>query len=154
MSEPQEREVFRTLRGFLAGEEPDEETYFAYSATLRIFGALPHLDEITRRLGVTPTNAYRRGERRRPEAVPYTQDMWAYQVPLPESEPLHAHIDALWNTFKDHKAYLLELKKSMTVDVFLGYRSNCDGAGVEVPWTSLEMFIELQIPFGLSIIVT
>jgi hypothetical protein len=40
------------------------------------------------------------------------------------------------------------------VDVFLGYRSNCDTAGIEVPHTSLEMFSELQIPFGLSIIVT
>jgi hypothetical protein len=39
------------------------------------------------------------------------------------------------------------------VDVFLGYRSNCDHAGVEVPHESLEMFIELRIPFGVSIII-
>jgi hypothetical protein len=37
--------------------------------------------------------------------------------------------------------------------VFLGYRSDCDTAGVEVPYTSLEIFIELEVPFGLSIIV-
>ena len=79
--------------------------------------------------------------------------MWSYTSPVKESEPLHVHIDSLWNTFRKHKEYLLELKKDLTVDVFLGYRSNCDHAGVEVPHQSLQMFMELQIPFGLSIIV-
>ena len=59
----------------------------------------------------------------------------------------------LWERLRPHKEYLLGLKKSVTVDVFLGYRSNCDHCGVEVPHTSLEMFWELKIPFGLSIIV-
>lgn len=40
------------------------------------------------------------------------------------------------------------------MDVFLGYRTNCDTAGIEVPHTSLEMFSELKIPSGISIIVT
>ena len=71
---------------------------------------------------------------------------------IPESEQLSIHIDALWNQIRAHKKYLLELKKSLTVDVFLGYRSNCDHAGVAVPHTSLEMFRELEIPFELSII--
>ena len=44
-------------------------------------------------------------------------------------------------------------KKNLTVDVFLGYQSNCDHAGVEVPYQSLEIFRELRVPFGLSIIV-
>jgi len=79
--------------------------------------------------------------------------MWSYTSPVEGSEPLHVHIDSLWNTFREHKAYLLDLKRELTVDVFLGYRSNCDHAGVEVPHQSLEMFTELQIPFGLSIIV-
>jgi hypothetical protein len=39
------------------------------------------------------------------------------------------------------------------VDFFLGYRSSSDSAGVEVPAKSLEMFIDLQVPFGLSIII-
>ena len=60
------------------------------------------------------------------------------------------HIDALWGTFRDRKQYLLQLKHGLKVDVFLGYRSNCDNAGVEVPYQSLEMFVELQVPFGLS----
>jgi len=79
--------------------------------------------------------------------------MWSYSPLLHESEPLEKHIDELWEKLRPHKEYLLGLRKSVTVDVFLGYRSNCDHGGVEVPHKSLEMFLELKIPFGLSIIV-
>ena len=79
--------------------------------------------------------------------------MWMYIAPTKQTEPLHVHIDALWYTFKEHKEYLLQLKQRLKVDVFLGYRSNCDHAGVEVPYQSREIFGELQVPFGLSIIV-
>jgi hypothetical protein len=149
----QDEQYFRTLRGFLEGSEPDEALYFAYSATLRIFGDIPDLDVLTRLFGVAPTTAYRRGERRTPRCSPARHDMWQFTVPIAETEPLHVHIDALWSVFRVHKADLLELKRSAKVDVFLGYRSNCDHAGVEVPVASLEMFTELQIPFGISIIV-
>jgi hypothetical protein len=43
---------FQTLRGFLDGEEPEEPIYFAYRATLRIFGTIPNLNELTRSLAV------------------------------------------------------------------------------------------------------
>jgi len=79
--------------------------------------------------------------------------MWMYRAPLDESEPLHKHIDALWETIKPHRQYLRELKKSLTVDVFLGYRSNSCTAGFEVPYQSLEMFSELEIPLGVSVLV-
>jgi hypothetical protein len=154
VSKPDGKQEFRTLRGFLRGKEPDEVNFFAYSASLRIFGSIPDLEEITQRLGVAPTSAHRRGERRGPKSPPYKHDMWCYDAPVSENEPLHVHIDALWNTFKERKDYLLQLKRDVTVDVFLGYRSNCDHAGVEVPYQSLEMFRELQVPFGMSIIVT
>jgi hypothetical protein len=153
MSDTEEPKGYRTLRGFLSGEEPDEETRFAYRATLRIFGDIPDLDELTRQLGVEPTYTHRRGERRGPRSPPYQHDMWSYTAPLSENEPLAAHIDALWGRFRERKDYLLHLKKSLSVDVFLGYRSNCDCAGVGVPHTCLEMFVELEIPFGISIII-
>ena len=135
-------------------EEPGEETFFRYSASLRIFGNIPSIDELTRRLGVSPTHAHRRGEERGPHSRPYEHDMWAYKAPVPSTEPLHVHIDELWSVFKGRKHDLLQLKKELTVDVFLGYRSNSDNAGVEVPAKSLEMFVDLQVPFGLSIIIT
>ena len=143
---------YRTLRGFSEGQEREEELYFAYSASLRIFGEIPNLDEISRALGLKPTSTHRKGERRK-GAAPYRHDMWLYRAPVEEAEPLERHIDALWAQLKPHKRYLLKLKKSLTVDVFLGYRSNSGTAGLEIPHTSLEMFSQLQIPLGLSIIV-
>ena len=145
---------FRTLCGFLAGTEREEDTYFSHSATLRIAGEISDIDEISATLGLSPTHSHRKGKKRNPKATPYRQDMWSYTPPVEKSEPLHRHIDALWLKLKPHKHYLLELKKSVNVDVFVGYRSNCDTAGIEVPHTSLEMFTELEIPFGVSIIVT
>jgi hypothetical protein len=150
----EEHQSFRTLRGWLAGEEADEDTYFAYSASLRIFGNIPDLGEITAHLGITPTNTHRRGERRGERSPPYKHDMWSFSPDIPEDEPLERHIDALWAELKRHKDYLLDLKRTLTVDVFLGYRSNCDHAGVQIPHTCLEMFTELEIPFGVSIIIS
>jgi len=148
-----ENDKYRTLKGFLEGDEPEEEDYFAYSATLRIFGDICNLDEITNQLGFDPTCFHRKGEKKNPDSPSYKHDMWSYEAPVGEEEAFEKHIDALWSKLKPHKAYLLDLKKTLKVDVFLGYRSNCDTAGIEIPYTSLEMFKELKIPFGLSIIV-
>jgi len=149
---PEERH-FRTLRGFITGDEPDEETRFAYSATLRIFGVIPDLGQLSASLGIEPTNVHRQGERRGERSPVFKHDMWSFTAAVAETEPLERHIDALWAAIKDKKEYLLKLKESLAVDVFLGYRSNCDHAGIEVPHTCLEMFTELQIPFGISIII-
>jgi hypothetical protein len=130
----------------------NETYYFAYSASLRIFGDIPNLNDISLALGLQPTHTHKKGETGR-GSVCHKQDMWAYDPPVDKAEPLHKHIDELWARVRPHKDYLLELKKSLTVDVFLGYRSDCETAGVEVPHTSLEMFTELQVSLGLSIIV-
>ena len=71
--------------------------------------------------------------------------MWNYTAPVLENEDLRVHVDTLWNTFRERKQFLLQLKEIMTVDVFLGYRSDRDHAGVELPWQSLAMFVELQV---------
>jgi hypothetical protein len=96
---------FQTLGGFLAGEEPEEPLYFAYSATLRIFGTIPNLNELTRSLAVHSL----------PSAGGSTShtvqdDMWNYIAPVNESGPLHVHIDSLWNVFRERKEYLLQIK--------------------------------------------
>jgi hypothetical protein len=148
-----EQKSFRTLRGFLSGEEVDEENRFEYSATLRIFGQNLDFEDISSHLGVQPTYSHRKGERKGKNSPPFEHDMWQYEPPLDEKIELAQHINALWAAIKPSKEYLLSLKKVATVDVFLGYRSNVDTAGVEVPHTSLEMFTELEIPFGLSIII-
>jgi len=97
---------FKMLRGALAGEEPDEEIHFAYSATLRIFGEISNLDEITARLGVHPTNTHCKGDKAGTRSPGYKHDMWSYTAPLDETESLENHIVAVWSKFKANKEYL------------------------------------------------
>jgi len=144
---------FRTLRRFFRGDESDEGTYFAYSATLRIFGVLPDLQVITDTLGVKPMRALHKGDRLRPRSPPLTHDRWHYRPDVSETEPLEVHINALWVAIKDHSDFIKNLKRRATVDVFLGYRSICESAGFEVPHTCLKLFVELEIPFEVSIII-
>ncbi|MEZ4709219.1 MAG: DUF4279 domain-containing protein [Caldilineaceae bacterium] len=153
MTQQEERKAFRTLKGFLDGEEPDEENYFHYCATLRIHGNDIPFDEISLRLGVEPTYIHRKGEKRRPSSRGYPDDAWHFCPAIAETEPLERHIDALWQTVKPHVDYLKILKHQFQIDVFCGYRSNCDHAGLQVSHKCLELFMALEVPFGISIIV-
>jgi hypothetical protein len=145
---------FRTLRGFLSGHEADEPNWFAYSACLRIHGEGLPFEEISNQLGVQPTHVHHKGECRGPRSPAWRDDAWHFEPPVPKTEPLCRHIDALWDAINPHIAFLKELKQRFKVDVFCGYRSNCDQAGIEVPHTCLQLFTALEVPFGVSIIIT
>ncbi len=153
MSPDDHRRAFRTLRGALSGEEPDEENYFCYSATLRIHGQELPFDEFAGRLGVRATHLHRIGDRRGPRSPAYCDDAWHFQAPIPESQPLGDHVEALWVVLSPHVEYLKSLKDRFKVDVFCGYRSNCDHAGFEVPHQCLKLFTILEVPFDVSVIV-
>ena len=153
MADSDEAKMFRTLRGFLDGEEPDEENYFLFSATLRIHGDNIPFEEISQRLGVEPTNLHRKGERRGPRSPAYQDDAWHFEPPLPETEPLERHIEALRQVVRHAVDYLKALKQRFKVDVICGYRSNCDHAGFDVSSQCLELFTSLEVPFGVSVIV-
>jgi hypothetical protein len=142
-----------SVRGFVTGEETDEEPSFRYSATLRIFGEKLDFEDITAHLGMPPSRIHRKGERKGERSPKYKHDYWAYSPSIERERELHEHINALWTDIKHAKDYLLSLKKLAKVDVFLTYSTNVAMAGIEVPYTSLEMYNELEIPFGISIMV-
>jgi hypothetical protein len=146
---------FNTLKGFITGEEPKEmKPVFAHNATLRIFSeAELDFEELGAVLGVTPTMTARRGQRVGPRSPPVKGDVWMYRTPVAEEKDLHEHIDALWRTLKPNVPFLRALKARATVEVFLGYSSNIDHAGIRVPYASLELFTALELDFSLSIIV-
>jgi hypothetical protein len=131
----------------------EQESYFEFSATLRIFGIIADLDGITRTLGLNPTHLHRRGEKRGLRSKPYDHDMWSYTAPVPVACPLQEHLAMLWKALQPHVEYLKGLKRSLTVDVFCGYRSNCDHAGFEVGHQALHLFTQLEVPFGVSVII-
>jgi hypothetical protein len=96
MDDADPSKMFRTLRGFLNGEEPDEANYFHFSVTLRIHGEGIPFEEISDRLGVEPTHLHRKGERRGPRSPAWKDDAWHFGPALPSTETLERHIEALW----------------------------------------------------------
>jgi hypothetical protein len=149
-------QMFKTLRGFLEGsEDPDLKPYSVFSATLRIFGR-PSLDfaALTANVAVTPTRIQRQGERESQNSPPWKTDGWFFEPHVGERELLGAHLDALWFAVQPSAAFLKSLKATADVSIFCGYRSNIDHAGFEVPHRSLEIFSALELPFGVSVIIT
>jgi len=146
---------FNTLAGFVAGGEPEDlEPVFEHHATLRIFSeAGLDFEELNATLGLRPTTTGRRGERVGPRSPPNKGDIWMYRAPVPADRNLHEHIDALWQALKPSSAFLCRLKERATVQAFLGYSSNIDHAGINIPHRSLEMFTTLELEFALTIIV-
>jgi hypothetical protein len=153
MGDSETPKMFRTLRSFLNSEEQDEANYFRFSATLRIHGNDVPFEEISQRLGVQPTHLHRKGEHPGPRSPAYRDDAWHFRPSLPETEPLERHIEALWQVLRPAVDYLKALKGHFRVDVFCGYRSNCDHAGFEVSDKCLELFMALEVPFGVSVII-
>lgn len=145
---------YRTLRGFVSGQEPDQQSYFAFSATLRIGGDNLDFGRIEAALATKPSHQHRKGDKHGPRSRPFPTDMWALDSGLSEDALLGDHLDALWQKIRGGQAFLRELKSQAKVDIFCGYRSNVDHAGFEVPSTSLEMFQALGVPFGVSVIIT
>lgn len=137
----------------MEGYEEEDEYYFSYSATLRIFGNISDFDEISKIVGVEPTKFHRKGDIRTPNSKPREFDMWSYEPNISESEPLSNHLRALWAAIGANSEQIKELKNTLKVDVFCGYRSNCETAGFEVSHQALVIFQELEIPFGVSVIV-
>lgn len=143
------------LDDFVEDENEDEPLRFAYSATFRIMGENIPFDEIENTLKLSASHKHRKGELQngRSEIWRFKEDAWMIESPLPDEEKLEKHLDWLWETLSPHKAYILKLKDKFRIDIFAGYRSNCDHAGVEIPIESMQIYYELQLPFGLSIIV-
>jgi hypothetical protein len=132
----------------------DDSIYFAFSATLRIHGQALDFERIEAVLGLVPTHTHRSGGSPRiGSSHRFKEDAWHYAAPVQESEPLGVHLDALRRDIGVHVEFLRELKRVAKVDIFCGYRTNCDHAGFEVPCDSLRIFSELSVPFGVSVII-
>ena len=130
----------------------DEPVFFRFRASLRIAGEGLDFEEISRTLGLTPTHQHRKGE---PHGQGLRrQDIWIYDAPIDRERPLHEHIMALWDAVCPQIPYLRELKQKFHVDVFCGYRSNNSTAGFEVDHRCLGLFAELEVPFGVSVIIS
>jgi len=57
---------FNSEGGSSGTRDAEEKLYFAYSATLRVFGNIPDLDGISAHLGLQPTYTRRKHDKPRP----------------------------------------------------------------------------------------
>jgi hypothetical protein len=106
---------------------------------------------ITKELGVYPTYSHKKGDKK--GKTIHKQNAWMYESQIDENVHMDKHINDLWIKFQNKIEFLKGLKEKHQVDIFLGYRSNCDHAGIEIANENLKIFNALEIPFGLSIIV-
>ena len=127
-------------------EAPEPTYFYKFRATLRIAGDGLDFDEISRKLGLTPTHTHRKGEQHKA--------MWSYTAPVDRERPLEEHIMALWDAIRPQIPYLRDLKQKYHVDIFCGYRSNSDTAGFQVSHRCLGLFSDLEVPFGVSVIIS
>lgn len=118
----------------------NEIPYFRYAVSLRISGDDLEPDEITAKLKLNNTSSRR-------------NDVWIYQIQNEGDKHIDQQLIELWDMLIEHKFYLIGLKEKYRLEVFCSYTSDCDHAGVEISSEALEIFSQLGIPFGLSIIV-
>ena len=60
--------------------------YFNYIATLRIFGIIENINEISNLLDLEPTYSHKIGEKTYKVSKPHEFDMWMYESNIPEEE--------------------------------------------------------------------
>lgn len=117
-----------------------EKPYFRYTVSLRIACEDILHDSISDKLGLQNCS-FRNNQ------------VWRYKIEDPDSKDLNEQLVELWDRIKEHKEYLLMLKKKYEIDIFCSYTSDCDHAGVDLKPEALRIFSELNVNFGLSIVV-
>jgi len=133
----------------------DENPYFRFSASLRVMEAPELHHEIEVVTSLKPSQVHCKGDLKYPgKSYVWENDIWMLDSPLDRKLELTDHLNWLWNTIKPHSAYFKSLlENGIHVDVFCGYRSDCDHAGFEVQPDALEIFTKLHIPFGVSCVI-
>jgi hypothetical protein len=131
-----------------------EEPYFSFSAALRIMGAGEMHDELTCELG-EPSTMTRHGSPLKSNPVRKAlKDLWMLESPLPESSSISDHLRWLNNQLLGHYDYIRNLvKKGVQVDIFCGYRSDCDHAGFAIEPEAARLVADLGVKMEISIII-
>ena len=127
--------------------------YQVYQATLRVFGNKLDLKAITRRLGVKPDHAHKKGERRLPTVRPFRHDSWQLTARVSDTRPLKAHLRWLAKRLAKKTSFLRGLSAKYEVDVYCRYHSNYDRGSLEMPPEVLKWCANMGVPIRVSILV-
>jgi hypothetical protein len=131
-----------------------------FSISLIIKGASLDLDEISRSLGLAPTNLSRKGERYGHAQTLCDFDGWYYSPKIDGSRPIDAHITALSDAVRPQIQYLRDLKQGCEISVSIHIQTSSLWFGkeyhtsFEVGNHSMRLFTELEIPCRIFVTIT
>jgi hypothetical protein len=131
-----------------------------FCVSLFIKGDGLDLDEISRTLGLDPTNISRKGERYGHAQTSCDFDGWYYSPKIEGTQPLGEQIMALWDAVGPHAGYLRELKQKFEVSVSAHVKSSSLWFGkeyhtnFEIDHPCMRLFAELGIPCKAFVTIT
>ncbi|HEY6972168.1 MAG TPA: DUF4279 domain-containing protein [Candidatus Angelobacter sp.] len=124
-----------------------------YTVSLRISSRILDTSEITKELGLTPTQTRAAGERRSAHTV-WDEAMWEFEV-FPKGRQdwdlLESGLAALLKTFIPHSKALHEYRKKYGVLIWCGQFSAGFGGGPTLSAEILKSLGDFGVPLELSV---
>lgn len=101
--------------------------------------------------GIEPTYIHRAGDSSRLPSKTFPCDAWDLQSPLPEDEPLDAHLKWLIERLKPHYSFFKSQKsQEVNLSIFWGYITEVEQNDFSLSPEALEIFSDLGISLDFS----
>ena len=110
------------------------------------------IEEVT---GLKPSHVHMKGDSVHEKSKRrWDNSIWLLSSPLEETAELAEHLNWLWQQVQPHQAYFRSLIESgVKVDIFCGYRSNCDHCGFGIAPDALEIAQKLGVRLEFSVVI-
>ena len=137
-----------TTEGLISVGGPIDEACIS----LRIFGDDLDPDELTSKLGVSPTNACRKGDVHRGKKYDQIEKHGRWQYTKPNSpEPIDDQVVALLNDLTDDPDVWQDVASRFNVDLFVGVFMRDWNRGFDLSVPTLRLLADKRIPIGFDI---
>ena len=134
----------------------EESNYFNFSVSFRIMDVPQYHDQIEEVTGLKATHAHCKGESRdKHNRIKWDNDIWILESQLKKDSNFNKHIEWIYNQIFPHVRYFRALqKKNANIDLYCGYRSDCDNGGFTLTPESIKYIGKLNFPIGFSIVIS
>ena len=110
--------------------------------------------EITKVLGIEPTECHTTSDIHPRTHKPWINDIWSIDSPLPRAADFDEHLKWLADLIRPHEAFLRGLSaRGARMDLYCGYMTDSIHSGFVVSAESLRLFTSLGIAFGVSVMI-
>lgn len=121
------------------------------SATLCIYGHDLDPDDLTRRLGLQPTEAFRRGFQRRPTSRPMAHGAWFFRVSEPPPSTVDDQLGKLLLQLVVPSEVWARVVEEFRVRVSVGLHMSCWNRGFTLTPTVLAAMAQLGVELDFDI---